>query len=92
MHRNMCHCSRPTSSLLVHSSRSPQAQVTLPFSEPAQSSRRASVGKLSCIIFVISGDTRSDLARPIAPRENVASNGPSFSRSREIDSGAERRG
>ena len=85
VHRSMCHCSRPTSALLDRLSCSPQAQMTLPISAPAQSSSRASVGKLPCIVFVINGDARSDLARTIAPREKVARSGPSFSRKREID-------
>ena len=86
VHRSMCHCSRPTSALLNHLGCSPQAQMTLSLSAPAQSSSRAPVGKLPCIIFVIDGDARFDLARPIAPREKVARSGPSFSRKREIDS------
>ena len=53
------------------SGRHTQAQVMLPLSAPAQSSSRAPVGKLSCIIFITNGDARSDLARPIAPREKV---------------------
>ena len=65
MHPSMCHCSRPISALLDHSSSSPQAQMTLPLSLPAQSSSRASVSRLPCIIFVMSGEARSDLARPI---------------------------
>ena len=77
-HRNMCHCSRPISALLDHSSSSPQAQVVLPLSLPAQSSSRASVGRLTCITFVMSGEARSDLARPIAPHEEVARRGASF--------------
>ena len=85
VHRSMCHCSRPTSALLDHLSCSPQAQMTLPLSAPAQSSSRASVGKLPCIIFVINSGARSDLARPIAPCGKVARSGPSFSRKREID-------
>ena len=62
IHRSMCHCSRPVSALLDHSSVSPQAQMTLPLSLPAQSSSRASSGRLPCMIFVVSDETRSDLA------------------------------
>ena len=47
--------------------------------------RRASVGKLPYIIFVVSGETRSDLARSIAPPEKVVNRGPSFAHRREID-------
>ena len=77
----------PTVSNGVHSAKTRTRPLAsyMPLSFPAQNSRRASVGKLPYIIFAVSGETWSDLARPIAPREKVARRGPSFPRSREID-------